>query len=150
MHAWLLHLRPLQKLVRLHPDAEVGYFHLKDKGVDWVFVEHPSFPRPGGIYADAFGVYGDNQVRLGRVRAFRVCAHAQGASTRTRSGCTATTRCGWGGLGLSGFVPTPRAHLCGRVRGVRRQSGAGWGGGGPGRRVAWAGKGRGRGGKASS
>ena len=34
----------------------------RSKGVDWVFVDHPSYPRPGGIYADAFGVYGDNQV----------------------------------------------------------------------------------------
>jgi hypothetical protein len=31
--------------------------------VDWVFVDHPSYPRPGGLYADEHGVYGDNQVR---------------------------------------------------------------------------------------
>lgn len=42
--------------------AEVGYFHYKHKGVDWVFVDHPSYPRPGGLYADEHGVYGDNQV----------------------------------------------------------------------------------------
>jgi hypothetical protein len=42
--------------------AEVGYFHHFHKGVDWVFVDHPSYPRPGGLYADEHGVYGDNQV----------------------------------------------------------------------------------------
>lgn len=42
--------------------AEVGYFHYRHKGVDWVFVDHPSYPRPGGLYADEHGVYGDNQV----------------------------------------------------------------------------------------
>lgn len=41
---------------------EVGYFHSDSKGVDWVFVDHPSYPRPGGLYSDANGVYGDNQV----------------------------------------------------------------------------------------
>lgn len=40
----------------------IGYHYMKRDGVDWVFVDHPSFPRPGGIYADAYGVYGDNQV----------------------------------------------------------------------------------------
>lgn len=33
------------------------------QGVDYVFVDHPSFPRPGGLYSDEFGVFGDNQVR---------------------------------------------------------------------------------------
>lgn len=41
---------------------DVTYYHHHNKGVDWVFVDHPSFPRPGGIYADEHGVYGDNQV----------------------------------------------------------------------------------------
>ncbi len=45
-------------------DTEVGLYHHRSKGVDWVFVDHPSYPRPGGLYADAFGVYGDNQVML--------------------------------------------------------------------------------------
>jgi starch synthase len=44
--------------------AEVSYFHYKNKGVDWVFVDHPSYPRPGGLYADEHGVYGDNQFRF--------------------------------------------------------------------------------------
>lgn len=44
--------------------AEVGLFHYQHpKGVDFVFVDHPSYPRPGGLYADANGAYGDNQVR---------------------------------------------------------------------------------------
>ena len=43
-------------------DTELGLYHHRSKGVDWVFVDHPSYPRPGGLYADAFGVYGDNQV----------------------------------------------------------------------------------------
>eukprot|EP00198_Chlamydomonas_reinhardtii_P009360 XP_001698697.1 soluble starch synthase [Chlamydomonas reinhardtii] len=42
--------------------GEVGYFHQQIKGVDFVFVDHPSYPRPGGIYSDANGVYGDNQI----------------------------------------------------------------------------------------
>ncbi|GFH17915.1 starch synthase, chloroplastic/amyloplastic [Haematococcus lacustris] len=44
--------------------VEVGFFHHVNKGVDYVFVDHPSFPRPGGIYSDQFGVYGDNQFRF--------------------------------------------------------------------------------------
>mmetsp|Transcript_36244 Transcript_36244/g.80653 ORF Transcript_36244/g.80653 Transcript_36244/m.80653 type:complete len:615 (-) Transcript_36244:1049-2893(-) len=44
--------------------AEVGYFHQNIKGVDYVFVDHPSYIRPGGLYADQFGVYGDNQFRF--------------------------------------------------------------------------------------
>lgn len=51
----------LQKRVDIM-GAEVGYFHHSHKGVDWVFVDHPSYPRPGGLYADEHGVYGDNQV----------------------------------------------------------------------------------------
>jgi starch synthase len=43
--------------------AEVTYFHYPHKGVDFVFVDHPSYPRPGGLYADDHGVYGDNQFR---------------------------------------------------------------------------------------
>ncbi|KAG2500469.1 hypothetical protein HYH03_002036 [Edaphochlamys debaryana] len=51
--------------VKLEPgNAEVGYFHQQIKGVDFVFVDHPSYPRPGGLYADVNGVYGDNQFRF--------------------------------------------------------------------------------------
>ena len=40
----------------------VGFSHHSSKGVDWVFVEHGSYDRPGGLYGDENGVYGDNQV----------------------------------------------------------------------------------------
>ena len=32
--------------------------------MDWVFVEHGSYDRPGGLYGDESGVYGDNQAHL--------------------------------------------------------------------------------------
>jgi len=41
----------------------VAYYHHEKQGVDFVFIDHPSFPRPGGLYADEHGVYGDNQFR---------------------------------------------------------------------------------------
>nr|QKY15138.1 soluble starch synthase (SS) [Polytomella parva] len=44
--------------------TEVGYYHTQMRGVDWVWADHPSYPRPGGLYADKFGVYGDNQFRF--------------------------------------------------------------------------------------
>ena len=47
--------------------TEIGYYLHQSKGVDWVFVDHPSYPRPGGIYADQYGVYGDNQVCADRI-----------------------------------------------------------------------------------
>ncbi|EFJ41340.1 hypothetical protein VOLCADRAFT_98674 [Volvox carteri f. nagariensis] len=50
--------------VTLMGHAEVGYFHQQIRGVDFVFVDHPSYPRPGGLYADTHGVYGDNQFRF--------------------------------------------------------------------------------------
>ena len=43
--------------------AEVGFFHKTVKGVDFVFVDHPCFPKAGGIYSDPAGPYGDNLVR---------------------------------------------------------------------------------------
>jgi len=43
---------------------EVGYFHQMKNDVDYVFVDHPSFQRKGGLYGDSFGVYGDNQFRF--------------------------------------------------------------------------------------
>ena len=50
-----------KKLVEM--TAEVGYFHIQKQGVDFVFVDHPSFVRPGGIYADQNGPYQDNMWR---------------------------------------------------------------------------------------
>ncbi|OIV96836.1 hypothetical protein TanjilG_08697 [Lupinus angustifolius] len=43
---------------------EVGFFHEFREGVDWVFVDHPSFRRPGNPYGDKFGTFGDNQFRF--------------------------------------------------------------------------------------
>lgn len=54
--------------------AEVTYYHYQHKGVDWVFVDHPSYPRPGGLYADEHGVYGDNQVGTVTVARLQVAA----------------------------------------------------------------------------
>ena len=42
--------------------TELSYAHLHKDGVDWVFVDHASFQREGGLYGDSHGVYGDNQV----------------------------------------------------------------------------------------
>jgi hypothetical protein len=58
---------------RARPDLQVtvtldevtfGYHHKLDNGVDMVFVDHPSFIRPGGLYGDKNGAYGDNQWRF--------------------------------------------------------------------------------------
>lgn len=43
--------------------AEVGFFHEVKNNVDYVFIDHPSYQRPGGLYGDAHGTYGDNQWR---------------------------------------------------------------------------------------
>lgn len=44
-------------------ETSCGLSHLKRKGVDMVFVTHPSYQRQG-LYSDTSGVYGDNQVGL--------------------------------------------------------------------------------------
>ncbi|XP_028236120.1 soluble starch synthase 1, chloroplastic/amyloplastic-like [Glycine soja] len=43
---------------------EIGFYHEYREGVDWVFVDHPSFHRPGNPYGDTFGTFGDNQFRF--------------------------------------------------------------------------------------
>ncbi|GFQ06480.1 soluble starch synthase 1 chloroplastic/amyloplastic [Phtheirospermum japonicum] len=43
---------------------EVGFFHEYRAGVDWVFVDHPSYHRPGTPYGDTYGAFGDNQFRF--------------------------------------------------------------------------------------
>ncbi|GAB2223520.1 hypothetical protein Droror1_Dr00017661 [Drosera rotundifolia] len=43
---------------------EVVFFHEYRAGVDWVFVDHPAFHRPGNPYGDSFGAFGDNQFRF--------------------------------------------------------------------------------------
>ncbi|GLT48244.1 hypothetical protein SLA2020_218800 [Shorea laevis] len=43
---------------------EVAFFHEYRDGVDWVFVDHPSYHRPGNPYGDSHGCFGDNQFRF--------------------------------------------------------------------------------------
>lgn len=43
---------------------EVGFFHEYRDGVDWVFVDHLSYHRPGTPYGDSYGAFGDNQFRF--------------------------------------------------------------------------------------
>ncbi|KAL6954568.1 Pentafunctional AROM polypeptide [Sarracenia purpurea var. burkii] len=45
-------------------EQEVVFFHEYRAGVDWVFVDHPSYHRPGNPYGDIFGAFGDNQFRF--------------------------------------------------------------------------------------
>ncbi|CAN4085707.1 unnamed protein product [Withania somnifera] len=43
---------------------EVAFYHEYREGVDWVFVDHPSYHRPGTPYGDIYGAFGDNQFRF--------------------------------------------------------------------------------------
>ncbi|KAK9122032.1 hypothetical protein Syun_019649 [Stephania yunnanensis] len=43
---------------------EVTFYHEYRAGVDWVFVDHPSYQRSGNPYGDSVGAYGDNQFRF--------------------------------------------------------------------------------------
>ncbi|CAO2838614.1 unnamed protein product [Amaranthus hypochondriacus] len=43
---------------------EVAFFHEYKNGVDWVFVDHLSYHRPGNPYGDSYGAFGDNQFRF--------------------------------------------------------------------------------------
>ncbi|OAY81035.1 Soluble starch synthase 1, chloroplastic/amyloplastic [Ananas comosus] len=45
-------------------EHEVGFFHEFRAGVDWVFVDHISYHRPGNPYGDAHGAFRDNQFRF--------------------------------------------------------------------------------------
>ena len=50
--------------VRISLDGhEISYYHAIDRGVDRVFIDHPSIRR-GGIYGDNNGSYGDNWFRF--------------------------------------------------------------------------------------
>jgi len=42
---------------------EVGFYHLHQNSVDFVFVDHPCYQRAGNPYADENGAFGDNQFR---------------------------------------------------------------------------------------
>ncbi|GAB2221894.1 hypothetical protein Drorol1_Dr00013088 [Drosera rotundifolia] len=44
-------------------EQEVAFFHEYRAGVDWIFVDHPAYHRPGNPYGDSFGAFGDNQFR---------------------------------------------------------------------------------------
>ncbi|KAK6926019.1 Glycosyl transferase, family 1 [Dillenia turbinata] len=43
---------------------EVAFFHEYRAGVDWVFVDHPCYHRPGNPYGDSYGAFGDNLFRF--------------------------------------------------------------------------------------
>ncbi|KAH9609215.1 hypothetical protein KSS87_000475 [Heliosperma pusillum] len=45
-------------------EQEVAFFHEYRAGVDWVFVDHLSYHRPGNPYGDSLGAFGDNQFRF--------------------------------------------------------------------------------------
>ncbi|KAJ4850800.1 Starch synthase 1, chloroplastic/amyloplastic [Turnera subulata] len=45
-------------------EQEIAFFHEYREGVDWVFVDHPSFHRLGNPYGDGHGAFGDNQFRF--------------------------------------------------------------------------------------
>ncbi|KAM0939561.1 putative starch synthase [Dioscorea sansibarensis] len=45
-------------------EQQVAFFHEYRAGVDWVFVDHPSYRRPGSLYGDERGTFGDNQFRF--------------------------------------------------------------------------------------
>ncbi|XP_068644166.1 soluble starch synthase 1, chloroplastic/amyloplastic-like [Aristolochia californica] len=45
-------------------EHEVAFFSEYRAGVDWVFVDHPSYHRPGSPYGDNYGAFGDNQFRF--------------------------------------------------------------------------------------
>lgn len=41
----------------------VRFFHSHADKVDWVFIDHLCFHRPGGPYGDSYGDYKDNVFR---------------------------------------------------------------------------------------
>ncbi|KAL5989388.1 Pentafunctional AROM polypeptide [Asimina triloba] len=45
-------------------EHEVAFFHEYRGGVDWVFVDHSCYHRPGNPYGDIYGAFGDNQYRF--------------------------------------------------------------------------------------
>ena len=44
---------------------ELKFHHLHQSGVDWVFIDHLSFERPGTPYGDERGPFADNLFRFG-------------------------------------------------------------------------------------
>jgi starch synthase len=43
---------------------DAAFFHQYSDGVDWVFVDHPCYHRPGTPYGDQGGAFGDNMFRF--------------------------------------------------------------------------------------
>ncbi|XAR52201.1 Starch synthase [Bertholletia excelsa] len=68
---------------------EVTFFHEYKSGVDWVFVDHPSYHRPGNPYGDIYGAFGDNQFR------FALLCHAacEAPLVLALGGCTYGEKC---------------------------------------------------------
>lgn len=85
-------------------------YHYAHKGVDWVFVDHPCYPRPGGIYADEHGVYGDNQVRQ------QICDfEQQQLLQQRRPGSSWQERGEWAVVmqrGICRYTASCRSHQC--------------------------------------
>ncbi|MCO5602621.1 hypothetical protein L7F22_056755 [Adiantum nelumboides] len=52
------------KIACFEAEHDVAYFHEFRAGVDWVFVDHPSYHRPGTPYGDTRGAFDDNQFRF--------------------------------------------------------------------------------------
>jgi hypothetical protein len=50
----------------------VNFHHEERDGVNWVFVEHSSFEREGGLYGNSHGVYEDNSFRYASAHACAV------------------------------------------------------------------------------
>jgi len=44
--------------------CEATIYHQQTDGVDWVFIDHPTFHRNGNPYGDTRGAFGDNQFRF--------------------------------------------------------------------------------------
>ncbi|KAJ0101779.1 hypothetical protein Patl1_05170 [Pistacia atlantica] len=57
-------------------EQEVSFFHEYREGVDWVFVDHPAYHRPGNPYGDSNGAFGDNQVWFGIELGFTLLSYA--------------------------------------------------------------------------
>ena len=50
-------------LLNCSSPAQITYYHKEENGVNYVFVGHGCYQRPG-IYADDNGAYEDNQMRF--------------------------------------------------------------------------------------
>ncbi len=71
--------------------TSAGLSHLQRKGVDFVFVSHPSYMRQG-LYSDTSGVYGDNQAseRSSCTLLLSSSTDKQEATQGSSSGCSSS------------------------------------------------------------